>query len=108
MSTIQLFLTITIITLATMSTRFLPFLLFPSGKKKPDFIQFLGEVLPYAMMSLLVVYCLRNVQFTSYATWLPELLSIIFIVLLHTWKKNTLISVAGGTILYMFLIQMVF
>lgn len=108
MSNIEIFITIVVITAATMLTRFLPFLIFPQGKKTPDFVTFLGEVLPYAMISLLVVYCLRNVHFQQLSTFLPELLSVSFIVLLHTWKKNTLLSIGGGTILYMFLVQMIF
>lgn len=108
MSNMEIFITILLITLGTMLTRFLPFLLFPSKEKTPTFIQFLGEVLPYAVMAMLVVYCLKNISFAAPASFLPELLSIVLIVFLHHWKHNTLLSIAGGTLCYMFLIQVIF
>lgn len=108
MNNLQIFFTIVVITIGTMLTRFLPFLVFPAHKETPPYVKFLGEVLPYAVMGLLVVYCLKDVSFASSVQFLPQLIAIICIILLHTWKKNTLLSIAGGTILYMFLIQIVF
>jgi branched-subunit amino acid transport protein AzlD len=86
--------------------RFLPFLIFHKGTPKP--ILYLGEVLPFAVMGMLVVYCLKNTSFISAPYGAPELLAILFVVIVHKWKRNTLLSVAGGTICYMLLVQMVF
>ncbi len=90
--------------LGTMLTRFLPFIVFPADKKPPVFIQYLGKVLPYAVMGMLIVFCLRD-AFSSEFKGLFEVLGILFIVVLHKWKKNTLLSIGGGTIFYMFLVQ---
>ena len=87
-----------------MLTRFLPFLIFPEGKTPPKYITYLGTVLPYAVIGLLVVYCLKDAVFSAYHG-LPELIAIVFIFVLHKWKKNTLLSIAGGTVLYMVLVQ---
>ena len=86
--------------------RFSPFLIFHKGAPKP--ILYLGEVLPFAVMGMLVVYCLKNTSFISAPYGAPELLAILFVVIVHKWKHNTLLSVAGGTICYMLLVQMVF
>jgi len=83
--------------LGTMVTRFLPFLIFPEGKEPPEFIQYLGKVLPYAVIGLLVIYCLKDVP-GSGTYGIPEFLAIVFIVLLHRWKKNILLSIGGGTV----------
>lgn len=77
-------------------------------KKVPQYINYLGDVLPYAMIGLLVVYCLKSVSITTVPFGLPEFISILCIVGLHTWKKNTLLSIAGGTIIYMIVVQYVF
>ena len=73
--------------LGTMVTRFLPFLIFPEGKEPPEFIQYLGKVLHYAVIGLLVIYCLKDVP-GSGTYGIPEFLAIAFIVLLHRWKKE--------------------
>ena len=93
--------------LGTMVTRFLSFLIFPEGKEPPEFIQYLGKVLPYAVIGLLVIYCLKDVP-GSGTYGIPEFLAIVFIVLLHRWKKNILLSIGGGTVFYMLLVQFVF
>lgn len=93
--------------LGTMVTRFLPFLIFPEGKEPPEFIQYLGKVLPYAVIGLQVIYCLKDVP-GSGTYGIPEFLAIVFIVLLHRWKKNILLSIGGGTVFYMLLVQFVF
>ncbi len=103
MTTTQQILTIGIVVLGTMLTRFLPFLIFSHGKT-PAFIQYLGRVLPYAVIGLLVVYSLKD-SLGGTGAFLPELLALIVIFLLHKWKKNTLLSIAGGTVFYMILIQ---
>lgn len=93
--------------LGTMVTRFLSFLIFPEGKEPPEFIQYLGKVLPYAVIGLLVIYCLKDVP-GSGTYGIPEFLAIVFIVLLHRWKKSILLSIGGGTVFYMLLVQFVF
>lgn len=104
MTTTQNIITILAVMAGTMLTRFLPFLIFPEGKTPPDYIAWLGTVLPHAVIGLLVVYCLKDAAFSSWHG-LPELISIGFVFLLHRWKKNTLLSIAGGTVLYMVLVQ---
>lgn len=98
------FFTILVIVLGTMLTRFLPFLLFPAGKPTPK----LGRILPAAVFGLLIVYCLKNVSFLSGSHGLPELISIALVTALHLWKRQTLLSIAAGTVCYMLLIQFVF
>ena len=93
--------------LGTMVTRFLPFLIFPEGKEPPEFIQYLGKVLPYAVIGLLVIYCLKDVP-GSGTYGIPEFFAIAFIVLLDRWKKSILLSIGGGTVFYMLLVQFVF
>lgn len=107
MTVAQSILTIAAVVLATMLTRFLPFLIFPEGRTPPAAITYLSAVLPYAVIGLLVVYCLKDALFTSWHG-LPELLAILFTALVHKWRNNTLLSIAGGTILYMILVQNVF
>ena len=105
MTTTQAIITIAAVVLGTMATRFIPFIIFPEGKNPPEFIKYLGTVLPYAAIGLLVIYCLKDVPASS-THGLPG--AIVFIVLLHKWKKNTLLSIGGGTVLYMILVQTVF
>lgn len=93
--------------LGTMMTRFLPFLIFPEGKEPPEFIQYLGKVLHYAVIGLLVIYCLKDVP-GSGTYGIPEFFAIAFIVFLHRWKKSILLSIGGGTVFYMLLVQFVF
>lgn len=107
MTTAQSVLTILAVVLGTMVTRFLPFFIFPEGKTPPSYITYLGTVLPYAVIGLLVVYCLKD-AFTNGYFAIPEIIAILFIVVLHKWKKNTLLSIGAGTVLYMFLVQTCF
>lgn len=92
----------------TQLTRWLPFWLFPENKKPPAVVTYLGRVLPAAVMGLLVVYCLKSVSFLHAPYGLPELLAVAAVVILHHWKGNVLLSIAGGTALYMLLVQVVF
>lgn len=108
MTLTQRILTIAVIVLGTMLTRFLPFLLFPAGKPTPKAVHYLGSVLPGAVFGLLVVYCLKNVSLFTGSHGLPELISIALVVLLHVWKRQMLLSIAGGTACYMLLVQFVF
>lgn len=108
MTLTQRILTIAVIVLGTMLTRFLPFLLFPAGKPTPKAVHYLGSVLPGAVFGLLVVYCLKNLSLFTGSHGLPELISIALVVLLHLWKRQMLLSIAGGTACYMLLVQFVF
>lgn len=99
---------ILLVAAATILTRFLPFILFPQGKKHPRIIDQLSPLLPPAMMGLLLVYSLRNVSFASTGQWLPECIAIAVTAGLHLWRRNSLLSIAGGTITYMLLVQVVF
>ena len=99
---------ILIIALVTAVLRFLPFLIFGNGKSVPKEINYLGKVLPYAIMAMLVVYCLKSISFRSTSFWLPELISVVMVVVLHVWKRNTLLSIICGTVCYMVLIQFIF
>ena len=94
-------------TIGTMASRFLPFMIFNEKRTTPKYITYLGRVLPGAIFSMLIVYCLKNVNVTSYSYGLPELIAIIVTVLLHKWKKQMLVSIPGGTICYMMLVQLV-
>ena len=104
----QQIITIALVVIGTMGTRFLPFLLFPAGKPTPNYIQYLGKVLPAAVFGLLVVYCLKNVSVFTGSHGIPELLAVILVVVLHLWKRQMLVSIAGGTICYMLLVQFIF
>ena len=99
---------IAVMAAVTFLTRFLPFLLFPAGRETPKYIQYLGKVLPAAVFGLLVVYCLRSVDLFSGSHGLPEAISIALVVALHLWKRQMLLSIAGGTVCYMLLVQLVF
>lgn len=105
---IQGIVIIAVMAAATLITRFLPFILFPAGKKTPKYVSFLGTTLPYATIGLLVVYCLKGVNFLAWPHALPELLAILSIVVLHLWKGNSLLSIGAGTAIYMVLVQGVF
>ena len=104
----QKMITIGMVVLGTAITRFLPFLVFPSGKPTPKYIRYLGKVLPSAVFGLLVIYCLRNVSIFSGSHGIPELISILLVIALHVWKRQMLLSIAGGTVCYMLLVQLVF
>lgn len=107
MTITQRIMTISVVVLGTIITRFLPFLIFPEGKTPPPYITYLGTVLPHAVIGLLVVYCLKDAVFTPFYG-LPEWIAVGFIFILHRWKKNTLLSIGAGTALYMVLVQTCF
>ena len=104
----QTLITVLAVALGCMITRFAPFVIFPDSKEPPEVVTWLGKVLPAAMMGLLVVYCLKGVSWLSAPHGAPELMAIAAVVALHTWKRNVLLSIAGGTALYMLLVQTVF
>ena len=101
-------ITIAMVVLGTAVTRFLPFLIFPAGKPTPKYILYLGKVLPSAVFGLLVIYSLKNVSIFTGSHGLPELISIVLVIFLHVWKRQMLLSIAGGTVCYMLLVQLVF
>lgn len=102
------FLMIFVIALVTAALRFLPFLIFDNGRPVPEFINYLGRVLPYSIMAMLIVYCLKNVSVVKAPFGIPEFISVFLVAILHIWKRNTLVSIIGGTVCYMLLIQFVF
>lgn len=108
MTQTQQLLTIAVVALGTMLTRFLPFLIFPGEKQAPAIIEKLGNLLPGAVFSLLVVYCLKNVSLFTGTHGIPEAISIAAIMAVHIWKRNTLLSIATGTAVYMALVQRIF
>lgn len=108
MTVTQRLLTILMVVLGTVLTRFLPFLVFPANKPTPAYIRYLGRVLPSAVFGLLIIYCLKSVEILSGSHGLPELIAIGLVILLHRWKGQLLLSIAGGTVAYMLLIQLVF
>ncbi|MDO5405900.1 MAG: branched-chain amino acid transporter permease [Eubacteriales bacterium] len=108
MTLTQQIITIALCVLGTMATRFLPFLVFSSKKPTPGYIQYLGKALPAAIFGMLVIYCLKNVSILTGSHGLPELIAIAATITLHLWKRQMLISIAGGTICYMVLIQTIF
>ena len=101
-------ITIGMCVLATLLTRFLPFLVFSEKKKTPKFIEYLGKALPAAIFALLVVYCLKNVDVTAGSHGIPEFISVAVVTVLHLWKRKILLSMAGGTLCYMLLVQLIF
>lgn len=107
MDNLHSILLIAVIALVTIALRFIPFLIF-GNRETPKYISYLGRVLPFAIMGMLVVYCLRNTDLTAMPFGIPEIISCALVVGLHLWKKNTLLSILGGTVCYMVLVQMVF
>ena len=108
MTLTQEMLTVAAVVAGTMVTRFLPFIIFPANKKTPPAITFLGQMLPAAVMGLLVIYCFKDVSFLSGTHGIPELLATAVTVLLQVFVRNMLLTIAGGTIFYMYLVQHVF
>ena len=101
-------LLIVISALVIAATRFLPFLIFGEKRKTPPIIEYLGTVLPCAIMGMLVVYCLKDISFLKSPYGLPELIACCVVAALHVWKRNSLLSIGGGTVCYMLLVQLGF
>lgn len=108
LTTGQSLILILIITATTFLTRVIPFVIFPANKKTPRFVTYLGSVLPYAIIGMLIIYCLKNTVIVSYPYGLPEAISIAAVVAVHLWKRNTLVSIGIGTVIYMLLVQFIF
>lgn len=101
-------LMIAVIALVTAGLRFLPFLIFGENRKTPALVTYLGQVLPYSIMGMLVVYCLKEVSLTASPFGIPEIIGCAVVTALHVWKRNTLLSIGAGTVCYMLLVQFVF
>lgn len=108
MNNLHAALIITVVALVTIALRFLPFLIFGENRKTPPLIAYLGQVLPYAIMGMLVVYCLKDVSLTSAPFGIPEAIGCAIVALLHIWKRNTLLSIGAGIVCYMLLVQFIF
>jgi len=108
MDNIQVLLTIFVIAVATLLTRAIAFILFPSAEKTPEFIQYIGKVLPCATFGMLIIYCLKSVSLAVWPSGLPELIAIFATAIIQYYKRSLLLSIVIGTILYMLLIQLVF
>lgn len=94
--------------LITAGLRFAPFLIFRKGRQTPAVITYLGKVLPFAIMGMLVVYCMKDISFLDASHGIPELLGCAIVALLHVWKRNTLLSIGVGTVSYMLMVQFLF
>lgn len=123
---VQAILSILVMAVVTFLTRALPFLLFDRGESPPKIVLYLGRVLPPAVIAMLIIYCMRNPALTVepaltenmagvlaaivsfFVGWAPQLIAGVVVVVLHIWKHNDLLSIFGGTILYMILVQVVF
>ena len=101
-------LIVAVAAIVTIGLRFLPFLIFRGNKQTPPFVAYLGRVLPYAIMGMLVVYCLRSVQLSAAPHGAPEFIACVIVAVLHLWKRSTLLSIIGGTVSYMLMVQLVF
>ncbi len=101
-------LIIIVVSIVTFATRVIPFLLFPKGKEIPPLVKYLGAALPPAVIGMLVIYCLKSVNLFVWPHAAPELIAGLAVVVLHIWKRNNLLSIGVGTVLYMFLIQSIF
>lgn len=99
---------IAVMAIVTFLTRALPFLLFDRGSAPPKMVLYLGRVLPPAIIAMLIIYCLKDLSFLTPGAWMPQLISAGVVVALHLWKHNNLLSIFGGTVLYMVLVQVVF
>ena len=108
MSLAQTLFTILIIAFVTFLTRAVPFMLFPAGRKTPEYVVFLGKVLPCATIGMLVVFCLKSVAPAVWPHGIPEALAVAAVALLQYWKGNSLVSIVTGTVLYMVLVQTLF
>ena len=104
----ELLITALIIVFATLIIRFLPFVIKRKSIAERKYIKFLGDMMPYSMIALLVIYCLKEVNLIKYPYGIPELISIAIIIILHIIKRNVLISIGVGTVIYMILVQTIF
>ena len=108
LDTMDSLIMIVVVAIATFSTRAFSFIIFPKGKEVPPAVSYLGKVLTPAIIGMLVIYCLKSTSILAYPYGMPELIACVTVMALHLWKRNTLLSIGVGTVLYMFLVQYVF
>lgn len=108
MTDLHFWLSVAIMAIGTALLRFLPFIVFNGNRKTPPIIEKLSKTLPYAVMGMLVIYCLKDVNFTGVSGFLPQLIGCLVVGLLYILKRNTLLSIIAGTVCYMALVQLVF
>lgn len=108
MTDLHFWLSVAIMAIGTAILRFLPFIVFNGNRKTPPIIEKLSKTLPFAVMGMLVVYCLKDVSFTEVSGFLPQLIGCLVVGILYIWKRNTLLSIIAGTACYMALVQLVF
>ncbi len=108
MDNLYIWLTVGVIALVTAALRFLPFAVFNDKRGVPKIVDKLGKLLPYSIMGMLVVFCLKEVSFGDVSGFLPELISVAVVGVLYVPRRNTLLSTIGGTVCYMVLVQLVF
>ncbi len=99
---------ILVIGIVTFAIRVAPFILFGKDKATPKYVQYIGNYLPPAVIAMLIIYCLRNVNVSAFPFGIPEVIGVITVAILHIWKRNNLISIIGGTAIYMIAIQFIF
>lgn len=107
-TTTQAILTIAVVAIVTLFCRALPFLLFRDNRPIPGLVVYLGKVLPFSIIAILVIYCLKDIAFFSAPYGIPEIIAVSAVMILHLWKRNNLISIGGGTVLYMIMVQFIF
>lgn len=108
MNNIEIFTMIVICAFCTFLTRALPFLVFKNADQLPSSLQYISNKLPLAIMMLLVLYCLRSTLLFQFPYGIPQISGVLFVIVLHIWKRNIMLSIAGGTVFYMFLMQVIF
>ena len=107
MTTAQALITVFICAAVTVLIRASAFLLFPAGRQAPAFITWMSRQLPRAVMAMLLIYCLKDVSFATVPSWVPTLAAVAVTAALHLWKRQMMLSIAGGTAVYMVLIRLI-
>lgn len=108
LDTVSSLVMIAVVAIVTFATRAFAFLMFPKDKEIPPSVKYVGKVLPPAVIGMLVIYCLSSTSVLAYPYGIPELIACVTVIALHVWKRNTILSIGAGTVLYMVLVQMVF
>lgn len=107
-ATIHSILLVLVMAVVSFLLRAFPFLVFSGKRETPKFVLYLGKVLPFAIIAMLVVYCVKDISFDAVSHFLPYIIAGAVVVLLHIWRRNTLLSILAGTLSYMALVQFIF